>query len=145
MGNMLNSASTYRRTQVETAPAGQLVVLLYDGAVKFLDKALDHFGSKKLDVINENILKTQNILTELMLSLDLDGPSDPVFTRRLYGLYDYMHRRLVEANLKKDPEPVREVRRYLDDLRGAWSQASAKASVPDYPGDVPRGGVNLAS
>ena len=143
---MSNYASTYRQNQVETARPGQLVVMLYDGAVKFIDEALDHFGTKKLDVINENIIKAQNILTELMLSLDLDGAGDPVFTRRLYGLYDYMHRRLVEANIKKEAEPLREVRGYLDDLRGAWSKVSS--TVPNYPGEGAsgsRGGINLAS
>jgi flagellar protein FliS len=115
----------YKQTKIETASPGKLVVMLYEGAVKFLAQAKDALQKKKYDTVNDNLIRTQNIITELMLSLDM---SRGEIARNLYLLYDYMNRRLIEANVKKDLKIMEEVEGMLRELLGAWEEAVKKCA-----------------
>lgn len=110
--------SQYKETQVLTASQGQLIVMLYDGAIKFLKTALTSIeDKKKFDVVNNSLIKTQDIITELMLSLNFDAGE---IANKLYSLYLYFNRKLIEANIQKDPKPIKEVLSHLEELRESW-------------------------
>jgi flagellar protein FliS len=120
---------TYRANAVLTASPGQLVLMLYDGALKAMAIAVDAFGRpeedhQRIEVINHQLQKAQNILAELQNGLNLEAGGD--FARTLYRLYDYHNRRLFEANLKKDVALVHEVEGLVRSLRDAWAEMLAK-------------------
>lgn len=118
-------ARTYRANAVLTASPGQLVLMLYDGALKAMAIAKEAFNSpaedpKRIAVINTQLMKAQAILAELQNGLNLEAGGE--FARTMHRLYDYHNRRLLEANLRKQVEPVIEVERLVRELRDAWAQ-----------------------
>lgn len=116
----------YQRMQTETATPGELIVMLYQGAIRFLNKSKEHFGQQDLEGAHANLVRAQNIVIELMSSLDLStGP----LAKNLFALYDFMYRRLVEANCKKDHAAIDEVLRLLRELLPAWEQAVASGTA----------------
>jgi len=122
-----NPWQAYRQAATKTATPGQLVLMLFDGALRFLDRALVGFDlDDPLDsnlAINNNILKAQEILRELNASLNLDkGGEFAVTMRRLYNYYDLQ---LSQSNLRKDPEGVKLVIRLLTVIRNAWAEMLA--------------------
>lgn len=122
-------ARTYQTQSVLTASPGRLVLMLYDGALKFLALAQEGFRQpesdpRRFELINNNLQKAQNILNELQATLNHGAGGD--LSTTLDRLYDYYSRRLFEANLKKQPEPVAEVERFLRELRDAWAEMLCK-------------------
>jgi flagellar protein FliS len=118
-------ARTYRTNAVLTASPGQLVLMLYDGALKSLAVARDAFSRpeedpRRIEVINQQLIKAQNILGELQAGLNLEAGGE--FAETMHRLYDYHIRRLLQANLQKKVEPVIEVERLVNELRDAWSE-----------------------
>ena len=117
-------AQAYKSVAVTTSTPGQLVLMLFDGALRFLSAALHGFElegvNQRLEQINNNAIKTQKILRELQCSLDLQLGGE--FARRMDALYDYMIDQLIRANLTKDPEPIRLVESLLREIRDAWAQ-----------------------
>ena len=93
----------YRRVQAETASPAQLILLLYDGLLKRLQHALLGLEGRNYEQVNGSLQHAQDILLELVASLDMDAGE---IAENLAQLYEYQHRRLIEANLRKDPEPV---------------------------------------
>jgi flagellar protein FliS len=134
-------ANTYKQTGVKTAGQGKIIVMLYDEVIKQLSTAITLLGeeNKKLDTINNAILKSKDIITELMVSLDMEKGGD--FSQRMFSLYMWFNNQLMEANLRKDTKPLKTVRDFMVEIRGAWAEASQKASVPE-PRDS--SGVNIA-
>jgi flagellar secretion chaperone FliS len=119
-----NPWQSYRQVATKTATPGQLVLMLFDGALRFLDKALIGFDlDDPLDsnlAINNNILKAQEILRELNSSLNMEQGGEFAATmRRLYNYYDLQ---LSQSNLQKDPAGVQLVIRLLSVIRGAWAE-----------------------
>ena len=119
-----NTWLSYRQVATKTATPGQLVLMLFDGALRFLDKALVGFDlDDPLDsnlAINNNILKAQEILRELNMSLNMEKGGEFAATmRRLYNYYDLQ---LSQSNLQKDPSGVELVIRLLSVIRGAWAE-----------------------
>jgi flagellar secretion chaperone FliS len=122
-------ARAYQTQSVMTASPGQLVLMLYDGALKFLSFAEEAFNlpegnPRRYEIINVNLQKAQNILAELRGNLNREAGGDLATT--LDRLYDYYERRLFEANLKKKVEPIREVARFIKELRDAWAEMLRK-------------------
>ena len=117
------AARNYRTAAINTATPGQLVLMLFDGALKNLATALAGFEIEaigpRIEQINNHLLKAQAILRELQGSLDLRAGGK--FARTMWALYDYMLERLRAANFAKDPEPIRVVEKLLDEVRGAWA------------------------
>ncbi len=119
-----NPWQSYRKVATQTASPGQLVLMLYEGAIRFLEKSLDGFNCKDLvefnETVNNNILRAQAIINELNGALNMaeGGEISSNFRR----LYDYFHRRLQEANVKKRKEPVEEVLMRLRVLRDSWAE-----------------------
>ena len=141
-----NAISAYRETRIKTASQGQLIIMLYDEAVKCLDRALGLLemntkGKKdpgKIEYINKSILKTQEIITELSVSLDFDNGGE--IAQNLFSLYTWFNQELLEGNIKQDQERIKTVRSMIDDLRTAWHEIAA--SVPENARKVV-GGINL--
>jgi flagellar protein FliS len=126
-------AQTYRSTAVLTASPGQLVLMLYDGVLKALAITRDAFNHpptdpRRIETINHQLLKAQMIIAELQGGLNLDAGGE--FAATLHRLYDYHNRRLLEANLRKQVEPVVEVERLVRELRDAWAEMLCKQDVP---------------
>ena len=115
-------ARNYRTAAVKTATPGQLVLMLFDGAMRNLATALAGFevgevGARN-EQINNHLLKAQAILLELRSSLDLKAGGE--FAERMFALYEFMLSRIQTANLAKDPEPIRVVEKLLGEVRDAW-------------------------
>ncbi len=124
-----NPYNQYKQTQITTANQGKLIVMLYDGAIKFLTIALDNMEPKKYDIVNNNIIKAQDIVTELLLSLNMDEGGE--ISRNLFSLYMYFKKQLLEANIKKDPQIITHIIKLLKELRDAWDQISSNETRSD--------------
>lgn len=111
----------YKNTQVGTASPARLLIMLFNGAIKLTKEAAREAERNNGAKVNTCLGKTQDIVAELMASLDL---SQGDIAENLFQLYRYMHERLVQANLNKDPEMIREVQGMLEDLRDTWEAAS---------------------
>ncbi|EST55413.1 flagellar biosynthesis protein FliS [Brevibacillus panacihumi W25] len=114
-----NVAQTYQANQVTTAPPEELTLMLYNGGIKFLRLAKAFLLEKKLDKVHENALKVQAILSELMNTLN---PAYAV-SEQMRSMYDYMLRRTIEANMKKDAAIFDEVEEFFIQFRDTWKQA----------------------
>ncbi len=114
----------YKRMAVETVAPGKLLLMLYDGAIKNLENAKKAIGDKDIGRAHEEIIKVQDIIVELMSTLDMRYD----IAGNLYSLYDYLHRRLVEANVKKDLRILDEVQGFMKELRDAWQQVVRKCN-----------------
>jgi flagellar protein FliS len=129
---------TYRSNAVLTASPGQLVLMLFDGALKSMALAKDAFDrpetdGRRIEIINHQLQKAQNILQELQNGLNMEAGGD--FAKTLDRLYDYHIRRLFEANLRKDLAPVIEVEGLVGSLRDAWSEMLAKQESETQPAE----------
>lgn len=115
---------SYRQVATTTAPPGTLVLMLYDGALRFLNQALLGFQqddpAEANQAINNNIVRAQEILRELNYALDLERGGELSATLR--RLYDYMDEQLQESNLRKQDTGVHEVIRRLTVLRDSWAE-----------------------
>ena len=129
-----NAVSSYKETKVKTASQGQLVIMLYDAAVKNLDKGLElmalETGEKinpgNIENISKSILKAQEIITELTVSLDFEQGGE--IARNLFSLYIWFNKELLEANISKDIHRITAIRNQLNELRSAWAEIIAKGS-----------------
>jgi len=143
-----NALSTYKETRIKTAGQGQLLMMLYDEAVKQLDRALEllelnNSGKKdpgRIELIGKAINKTQDIVTELMVSLNFDQGGD--IAKNLFALYTWFNRELMDASIKQDAARIITVRSMLNELRTAWHEIAAKNAVETPDREVV--GVNLA-
>jgi flagellar protein FliS len=131
----INPIFAYTETRIKTASQGQLIIMLYNEAIKQLDHALDMLernGSGKnrpnrIEGISKSILKTQEIITELMVSLDFEQGGE--IAKNLFSLYTWFNQELLAANISQDPQRLSSVRNMLNDLRSAWNEIIAKNSV----------------
>lgn len=119
----------YLKNQIETSSPEQILVLLYDGAIKFLNQAKIGIENKDIELTHNNLIKAQNIISELRDTLDMEIGGE--LANNLYALYNYFNRRLVQANIKKEIEPVDEVLEHLRGLRDTWKQAIIKKREED--------------
>jgi flagellar protein FliS len=127
-----SALSTYKETRIKTASQGQLIIMLYDEAVKQLDRALElleqnQSGKKdpgKIEQISKAIMKTEEIVTELMVSLDFDQGGE--IAKNLFALYTWFNRELLESNISQDIKRITVVRNMLNELRSAWFEIASK-------------------
>ncbi len=137
-----NPLQAYRETQIKTANQGKLIIMLYDGAIKNINLAMELLDEKKkqYDRISNSIIKAQDIITELIVSLDFEKGGD--IAKNLFSLYIFMNRQLLDANINKDKAPLESVKKMLSDLREAWAEVAKKTGgkIAENNG----GGVNIA-
>src|SRR5579859_4516496 len=118
----MNAYNTYRQTQTQTAAPGELVVMLYRGAARFVGSAVEAIETRNISGAHNGLIRAQAVISELIETLDLERGGE--IARNLIRIYEYMNFRLTEANLRKDSEPAREVERLLRELLPAWEQAA---------------------
>jgi flagellar protein FliS len=127
-----NPWTSYRQIAMQTAPPGQLVLMLYDGAIRFSERALTGFAftdpGERNATINNNLQRAVDIVRELNCCLNTDDGGQLAQTLR--DLYDYMERRLLESNFKKHRAGVDEVVIHLKELRDAWATMLANQGQP---------------
>ncbi len=138
----MNPLRSYKETQIKTATPGKLILMMYDGAIKNLNQALQDMDDehRRYDSISNSLIKAQDIIAELMISLDFERGGE--IAKNLFGLYVFMNRRLLDGNIKKDKAPLEEVKTLLIELRGAWAEVADKAGAP--AGANRSRGVNIA-
>lgn len=113
----------YLETSVQTATPVQLMIMLWDGAIRFCKLGIDALEKGNYQDANSNLQKAQDIISEFVITLDKSSP----IANGLLELYAYFQRRLVDANIKKDVEPAKEVLGYLTELKETWVQAALAA------------------
>jgi flagellar secretion chaperone FliS len=113
-----NPYQSYQVNSVQTASPGELTLMLYNGCLKFIKFARKAIEEKNIEEKNTNLLKAQNIIQELMVTLNMDYD----VAKNMMAMYDYIHRRLIEANLKNDVEILDEVEGYVTEFRDTWKQ-----------------------
>lgn len=116
-----NAYNTYRNNSVNYASREQLLLMLVDGASKFAKIASQAILDKDMKKAHENIVKTENIYYELMNSLDVNNGGE--WAAAMMNIYDFIVRRLTEANIKKDLDIMNEVIPLIDDVRDTWNEA----------------------
>lgn len=114
----MNGIQAYQDTATTTQNRGRLIVMLYDGAVKFLKLAIKESEAENYEGKGKYISKAQDIITELNAVLDMEAGGD--IAGNLRKLYFFMNDRLSKANSKNDPEMIREVISLLEELNQAW-------------------------
>jgi flagellar protein FliS len=119
----MNGFDTYQETAVSTQSRGRLVVMLYEGAIRFLRQAILDIERSDYAAKGKHIGKAQDILYELNAVLDMEQGGQ--IAQNLRGLYNFMHRHLTEANQRKDPQMIREVIGILDELNQSWRAISS--------------------
>jgi flagellar protein FliS len=115
----------YRDSSVLTAPPERLVVMLYDGANRFLFQAAHAMRSGDIALMNNRMQRAEAIITELRQTLNHDDGGE--IAGRLEAIYAFCQRHLLEARCRLDPKPIDEVVRLLTELRDAWDQVAAKS------------------
>jgi flagellar protein FliS len=123
----MTAYNTYFETQTNTAGPGELVVMLYKGAIRFLASAIEAVDAKDLQTASNKFLLAQAIITELIETLDMKQGGE--LAQNLGRIYEYMNYRLVDANMRKDAEPAREVQTLLRELLPAWEQAARQTAT----------------
>ncbi len=107
----------YKKAQVQTADQGRLILMCYDGAINFLKQAQQCIADEDRQQQNHFLTKAQNILWELTNSLNYDAGE---IAYNLDALYNYMIRRLLDADFRNDIEPVKEVIGHLQEMKESW-------------------------
>jgi flagellar protein FliS len=141
-----NALSAYKETRIRTASPGQLIVMLYDEAVKQLDKSLELLSLNKsgkqdpsrIELIGKAIIKARDIITELMVSLNFDQGGE--IAQNLFALYTWFNKELLEAHISMDMARIAAVKNQIVDLRGAWVEIAASTGGEGRPAE----GVNIA-
>lgn len=113
-----NPYQSYQQNSINTASPGELTLMLYNGCLKFIHIAKGAIAEKNIEAKNTNLKKAQNIIQELMVTLNLELE----VSKSMLPLYDYVYRRLIEANLKSDLAILDEVEEFVTDFRDTWKQ-----------------------
>ena len=113
-----NAYAQYNNSKVLTASPAELTLMLYDGAIKFCNMAIDAVEHKDIPRAHTNIVKVENIIDYLRKTLDMKYPVAQDFER----IYVYLDQRLLQANMKKDKEILEEVNQHLRAVRDNWKE-----------------------
>lgn len=118
MATYHKAAMQYQKNAIQTASPAKLTLMLFDGAIKFSNLALEGIEEGNIEKAHNNIIKVQNIIVEFRVTLDFKYPVAKEFDK----VYDYIYRRLVEANMKKDKEIMEEALRHIRTMRDTWKE-----------------------
>lgn len=114
----INAAMAYKNSTINTASPAELTLMLYEGAIKFCNIALIAIEKNDVNKAHNNIMKAQNIITELRSTLDHKYPVAKDFEM----VYEYINRRLIDANMKKDPVILEEALGHIREMRDTWKE-----------------------
>lgn len=118
MATQIAAYNAYKQNSVTTASPGDLTLMLYNGCLKFLVKVKVAIEEKNIEEKNNNLQKSQAIIAELMSTLNMDID----ISKQMLPLYEYMNRRLVEANIKNDIAIIEEVEGLVTEFRDTWKE-----------------------
>ncbi|TMW72383.1 flagellar export chaperone FliS [Alteribacter natronophilus] len=114
-----NPYANYQQQNMQTKSPGELTLMLYDGCLKFIRRAGEAMEANQVEKRNENLIKAQAIISELMVTLK--GESE--VARNMMQMYDFIMSRLVDANMKNDPAALKEAERFVREFRDTWVEA----------------------
>lgn len=137
MAGVHPQARKYLESRVLTASKEELLLMLLDGAVRFVEAARQKLEDRKLDDFCNSLIRAQRIVSELMTTLRKDVIGEEIYNN-LMGLYSFVYRRLVEANLQRDTGMLDEGLKILRLVRDMWREA-----VEKYRTEAREGGVKL--
>jgi flagellar protein FliS len=124
---VIRGVEAYRRVNAETRSPLELVVMLYDGAIRFVGEARDAADRNDIATRTRNVSRALAIVTELQNTLRIDEGGD--VAKELDRLYSYMAARLLDSNVKRDRTALDEVHRLLSTVRDGWAQVGAPAGA----------------
>lgn len=116
---MSKQLQSYQDNSVNTASGPQLTLMLYNGCIKFINQGIKALEEENFEAKNVNLQKAQDIIRELMLTLDLEVE----MSNQLMPLYDYIHFRLQEGNIKNDLDQIKEALELVTEFRNTWREA----------------------
>jgi len=119
----MDGIAAYKDNAVSTQSRGRLIVMLYEGAIKALKQAVAQMQAGQVAEKGASISKALAILAELDASLNMEAGGE--IAANLRSLYDFMFRHLTKANIRCDPQPVREVIALLEDLNEGWKAVTS--------------------
>ena len=134
MSTYSNYQNAYKKASVNTLDQNKLIIMLYDGAIKNANFAVEYMKSGEIEKVHDSLIKTKNIVTELLATLNMDHGGE--IAKNLKSLYSYMFSLLIEANMEKKSEPVLNVIDLLKELRGAWIQIREKKKPEEKKGNA---------
>lgn len=122
-----NPYEQYKNNAIATATPAELTLMLYEGAIKFGNLAIKAIEENDIEKAYRNIVKVQNIISEFRNTLDFKYPVAKDFDR----VYEYLERRLVEANMTKDKEIMEEVVGHIRSMRDTWKEVMKRAKIAE--------------
>ncbi len=114
----INPATAYQNSKILTASPQELTLMLYDGAIKFCNVAMLAIEKNDIPKAHQNIVKAENIISEFRATLNPKYPTAKDFDI----MYEYINRRLMEANIKKDNEILEEAVGFIKEMRETWKE-----------------------
>jgi flagellar protein FliS len=123
-----NPYQAYQQNSVSTASPGELTLMLYNGCLKFIKQARQAIQQKNTQEKNLNLQKAQRIIQELMITLNPEA----AVSESMMSMYEYMHHRLVEANISNDLAILAEVEEYVTEFRDTWKQVIQSARKQQF-------------
>lgn len=134
MSTYSNYQNAYKKASVNTLDQNKLIIMLYDGAIKNANFAVEYMKSGEIEKVHDSLIKTKNIVTELLATLNMEHGGE--IAKNLKSLYSYMFSLLIEANMEKESKPVLTVIDLLKELRGAWVQIREKKKPEEKKGNA---------
>jgi flagellar secretion chaperone FliS len=122
------AANVYKQNSVTTATPAELTLMLYNGCLKFLNRAKVAMNEGNIEEKNNNIQRAQNIISEFMSTLKMDVE----VSQQMMTMYEYMNRRLMEANINNDITIVEEVEGLVTEFRDTWKQVIQMTRQQQY-------------
>ncbi|MBU5593946.1 flagellar export chaperone FliS [Amphibacillus sp. MSJ-3] len=118
----------YKNNSVNTASPGELTLMLYNGCLKFIKYGKKGIEDNNMEFKNTNIQKAQNIINELIVTLDQESP----IAKELLSLYDYINRLLIEANIKNDLDKLTDAYGLVEEFRDTWKEVVKQTRTQEY-------------
>lgn len=119
-----NGIQSYRKTDVVTSDPGRLIIMCYEGAIDSLKLAKEKMREKNYEKKAKAIIRAQDIINELLCSLDLEKGGE--IANNLSGIYNYMDRRILHGDVNRDMDAIDEVIGMLNELLSAWREVALK-------------------
>ncbi len=121
---MTKQFQAYQNNSVSTASGPQLTMMLYNGCIKFINQAIKAINEKDYEAKNTNIQKAQDIIQELMLTLD----QEMEISKQLLPLYEFIYYQLQQGNIKNNVSNLEEAQTFVTEFRDAWKDVMKQGS-----------------
>ncbi|OON98150.1 MAG: flagellar export chaperone FliS [Epulopiscium sp. Nele67-Bin005] len=122
---MYNPYNQYQSNAVMTSSPGELTLMLYNGAIKFINLGIEAIEKKNISAAHTNIVKAQNIISELRATLD----EKYEISKQMDALYEYVYDTLLQANMHKDVEKLQDALKIVREFRDMWQEVLKKTKT----------------